>query len=378
MERRSKKVKLIDVARAANVSPATVSRLIGGRAHVTAEMRDRVIKAAIRLGFDLDRGRKSRIIAFLLSNRGVLHPFHSAVLMGAEAYCTEYNYGLLFLPFQYSTDASSEEVTLPEILQRRQIVAGTIVAGTNSRELLKLLTNRGMPWVVLGNNVIGEVKDDQSAAVFFDDIRGAYEVTQYLQSLGHREIGFVGNLRLPWYARRFRGYKNAMDEAGLKTQVKELSSRDGEEMGYLATKLMLQQSPSLTAIFAGDDSSARGAYNAVRDSGLSIPDDLSIAGFNDTLEASSLHPALTSVHVFTEELGRQLAELLISRIARPDLPAKTVTLPTQLVRRPSCGSPPSQKNVSKASKEGTDISENAETRSKQLHSRTPARSQQVS
>src|SRR6516164_8392437 len=105
MERRSKKVKLIDVARAANVSPATVSRLIGGRAHVTAEMRDRVIKAAIRLGFDLDRGRKSRIIAFLLSNRGVLHPFHSAVLMGAEAYCTEYNYGLLFLPFQYPTDA---------------------------------------------------------------------------------------------------------------------------------------------------------------------------------------------------------------------------------------------------------------------------------
>jgi DNA-binding LacI/PurR family transcriptional regulator len=359
MVRRSKKIKLIDVARAAKVSPATASRLIGGRANVTPETRDRVIKAAVRLGFDLDRGRKSRIIAFLLSNRGVLHPFHSAVLMGAEAYCTEYNYGLLFLPFQYPTDASAQELTLPEILQRRQVVAGTIVAGTNSRELLELLTNRGMPWVVLGNNVMGELNDEHSPAVFFDDVRGACEITQYLQSLGHREIGFVGNLRLPWYARRFRGYKKAMDEAGLTTHVNELSSRDGEEMGYLATKLMLQQVPSLTAIFAGDDSSARGAYNAARDCGLAIPDGLSIAGFNDTLEASSLHPALTSVHVFTEELGRQLAELLLARIARPDLPAKTVTLPTQLVRRMSCGPLSSDHRANGSVSEKAEMSEKA-------------------
>jgi len=356
-EKKEKKVKLIDVARAARVSPATASRLIGGRANVTAETRDRVIKAAVSLGFDLDRGRKSRIIAFLLSNRGVLHPFHSAVLMGAEAYCTEYNYGLLFLPFQYPTDAPAQDLMLPEILQRRQIVAGTIVAGTNSRQLLQLLTNRGMPWVVLGNNVMGELKDDHSPAVFFDDVRGAYEVTQYLQSLGHHEIGFVGNLRLPWYARRFRGYKKAMDEAGLKPHVNELSTRDGEEMGYLATKLMLQQSPSLTAIFAGDDSSARGAYNAARDCGLGIPEDLSIAGFNDTLEASSLHPALTSVHVFTEELGRQLAELLLARIARPDLPANTVTLPTQLVKRVSCGLVPSANRAHGGNNKKAQISE---------------------
>ena len=194
--------------------------------------------------------------------------------------------------------------------------------------------------MVLGNNVIGDPKEEQAGAVFFDDVVGSYELTRYLLALGHREIGFVGNLRLPWYARRFRGYQKAMEEAGFKLHVNELSSRDGEEMGYLATKLMLQQSPSLTAIFAGDDSSARGACNAARDSGLAIPGDLSIAGFNDTLEASSLQPPLTSVHVFTDELGRQLAELLLKSIARPDLPLKTVTLPTQLVKRESCGPPP--------------------------------------
>jgi DNA-binding LacI/PurR family transcriptional regulator len=354
MSRRSPKVKLIDVARAANVSAATVSRIIGGRASVSPEMRNRVFSAAMRLGFDLDRKRKSRIIAFLLSNRGVLHPFHSSVLTGAESYCAEHNYGLLFLPLQYPTDALSEELSLPEIVQHRQIVSGVIVAGTNSRELLHLLTRRGIPWVVLGNNVIGDPQDEESGAVFFDDVLGAYELTRYLQSLGHREIGFVGNLRLPWYERRFRGYQKAMEEASLELHANELSSRDGEEMGYLATKLMLQQSPSLTAIFAGDDSSARGAYSAARDSGLEIPGDLSIAGFNDTLEACSLHPPLTSVHVFTDELGRQLAELLLKRIARPDLPAKSITLPTQLVKRGSCGPPPAVPNSALGTDHKTD------------------------
>lgn len=349
MIRRSQKVKLIDVARAANVSAATVSRLMSGGAGATPQMRDRVLKAAIRLGFDLERGRKTRIIAFLLSNRGVLHPFHSAVLMGAEAYCAEHDYGLLFLPFQYPTTTPSEELHLPGIFQRRQIISGVIVAGTNSQNLLNLLTRRGVPWVVLGNNVVGERRHEQSAAVYFDDVGGAYELTRYLLSLGHRQIGFVGNLHLPWYARRYQGYERAMGEAGLTAHLSESNSRDGEDMGYLATKLLLQQPEPPTAIFAGDDAAARGAYKAVRDSGLSIPEEISIAGFNDTPEAPALHPSLTSVRVFTDELGHQLAELLLKRIARPDLPAQAVTLPTQLVKRESCAAPsPQQRSRSSA------------------------------
>lgn len=336
MKSKAQKVKLADVARAANVSVATVSRFVTGRAPVTAEVRERVLKAAIRVGFDLERGRKSRIIAFLLSNRGMLLPFHSAVLMGAEAYCAEHDYGLLFLPFQYSTSVPTGVLSLPEILDRKRVVSGVIAAGTNSQQLLDLLSKRGIPWVALGNNIVGEETDRKNSTVNFDDVGGAYEITQYLQSLGHREIAFVGNLSLPWYARRFQGYERAMKEAGLRSLASELNTREGEEMGFLATKLLLQQHPSLTAVFAGDDGAARGTYRAARDRGLDIPVDLSVVGFNDTY-ASGLHPPLTSVHVFTDEVGKQLAELLLSRIARPDLPGKTVTLPTQIVRRESSG-----------------------------------------
>jgi len=132
-------------------------------------------------------------------------------------------------------------------------------------------------------------------------------------------------------------YERAMREAKLQVHASELQSREGEEMGYLAAKLVLQQSLP-TAIFAGDDAAARGVYKAARDRGLSIPEDLSVAGFNDTPEAAALHPPLTSVHVFTDELGKQLAEVLLKRITRPDLVVRDLTLPTQVIRRESCAS----------------------------------------
>jgi len=333
---RIEKITLADVAREAGVSAATVSRLMRGGAHVNDATRERIQQAAQRLDFDLESRKTSRIIAFLLSNRGVLHPFHSAVLMGAEAYCAEHNYGLLFLPLQYSLTAPHDRLSLPEILLRKTVVAGAIVAGTNSRGMLDLLSRHQIPWIVLGNNVVGGWPHEQPQSIFFDDIRGGYDLTSYLLSLGHRDIGFAGNLSLPWYFRRFQGYRKAMEEARLPVVTSDLRTLDGEEMGYLGTRLLLQRTPRPTAIFAADDPAGRGVYKAARDQGLRIPEDLTVAGFNDTLDAAALHPPLTTVRVFTEELGRQAGELLFQQIGQPGTPTASVVLPTQLIRRESC------------------------------------------
>ncbi len=333
------KVTSFEVAREAGVSPATVSRLMRGGARVNAATRERVEIAAARLNFDLEARKTSRIIAFLLSNRGVLHPFHSSVLVGAEAYCAEHDYGLLFLPLQYSLNLRSDRLVLPEILLRKTVVAGAIVAGTNSQELLELLRCHEIPWIVLGNNVVGDWPHNKPRSVFFDDIRGAYDLASYLLSLGHRHIGFAGNLSLPWYLRRFQGYRKAMEEAGLPTISNNLQSLDAEEMGYLETRLLLERTPRPTAIFAGDDPAARGVYKAARDHGLRIPEDLTVAGFNDTPDAATLHPPLTSVRVFTAELGRQAAELLLKNIVNPTIETASVVLPTRLIRRESCSRP---------------------------------------
>ena len=330
------RVTLDDIASAAGLSIATVSRVINGSERVKPSLHERVIKAAVKLGFDLERRGGSRIVAFLLCNRAVLHPFHSAVLVGAEAHCAANDYGVLFLPLQYSLKLSWKELHIPRLLQNRKLVRGVIVAGTNSQNLLDALAYRGLPLVCLGNNVVGDWDRDKNSAVFFDDIGGAHEATSYLQSLGHQDIWYIGNCQLTWFARRRQGYCRAMEEAGLAPLVCDLNIDNTEDLGYLATKSILNGGQPLTAILAGDDTTARGVYRALSDQGLRIPADVSVVGVNDTLEARVLNPPLTSVRVFTEQLGKQMAELLLKGISQLGLNSEILTLPTQLIRRESC------------------------------------------
>lgn len=337
MAKGSGKVGIDDVAREARVSMATVSRVANGSHSVTPRLRARVHKASVKLGYDLDGKNKSRIIAFILSNRAVLHPFHSAVLVGAEAYCAAHDYGLLFLPVRYPPDVPWKELHLPLVLQRHDVVRGAIVAGTNSQNLLDFLSYKGVGFVALGNNVAGDWHKADYSAVYFDDVEGAYGLTRHLQTLGHRHIWFVGNCRMPWFQRRFEGYRKAMEEAGLPVLKNDLDSDDGEVIGFLSTKSILKSGAPLTAIFAGEDTAARGVYKALQEAGLRIPEDISVAGFNDIPEAAALIPPLTSVRVFTDQVGKQMAELVLKRIAQPDLPPEVITVPTQLMKRESCG-----------------------------------------
>jgi DNA-binding LacI/PurR family transcriptional regulator len=334
----AKKTSFYQLARLAKVSGATVSRVANGSAHVSPELRARILKAAAKLGVDLSgRCRPSaKVIAFLLCNREVLHQFHSLILAGAEAYCALHDYGVLFLSFRYSDNVPWKDLHLPEITTRHDVVRAAILAGTNSQNLFNLLEHKGLPFVVLGNNVLGEWYADEYSVVNFDDIEGARELTSYLLSLGHRDIWFVGNSRLPWFMRRYEGYRQVMEEAGLTPHFSDFESNTVEEVGYLATKSILLNMGTVSAIFAGDDVVARGAYRALRHKGLRIPEDISVAGFGD-MEGSSLHPQLTTVRVFPRQVGARLAKVLIEGIERPDRPPRQWVIPTELIKRESCG-----------------------------------------
>ena len=334
----ARKTSFSQLARVAQVSVATVSRVANGSAHVSPDLRARILKAAAKLGVDLSRNTrpKANVIAFLLCNREVLHLFHSLVLAGAEAYCALHNYGLLFLSFRYSANAPWKDLHLPEIITRRDVVRAAIVAGTNSQNLFTLLEHQGLPFSVLGNNVVGEWRSGDYNVVNFDEIEGAREMTSYLLSLGHRNIGYIGNFRLPWFVHRYEGYRQVMEEAGLTPHFTDFESNRGEEVGYLATKSILQNRGAVSAIFAGDDVVARGVYRALRHKGLRVPEDISVAGFGD-LEGSALHPPLTTVRVFPQQVGARLAKALIEGIAAPDHPPRQWMIPTELIKRESCG-----------------------------------------
>ena len=328
------KIGLREIAAAAKVSAATVSRVLNRNSQVDPALQKVVLEAATDLGVDLSLRNKAKVIAFLLSNRVMLHPFHSRVLSGAEAYCAAYGWDIVFLSFDYSPTIPWDELHLPRVVQRRDVVRAVILAGTNSTNLMDLLRHKGIPYVALGNNILGEL-DSNGDLIFSDDTQGGYDMTRYLLSLGHRDIWFVGNIRLPWFARCFAGYSSAMDEAGLVARYSSIDSGDDAEAGYLGTKSLLARRETVTAIFAGNDSTAHGVYKGLRDSGLRIPDDISVAGCDDTVGAW-LYPGLSTIREFPEQLGKQMVELVLNRIAKPALEPQRITVPTELIKRESC------------------------------------------
>jgi LacI family transcriptional regulator len=326
---------LREIAAAARVSIATASRVLNGNSRVDPALQAKVMEAVARLEIDTSQRNKTRALAFLLSNRAMLHPFHSRILVGAEAYCAAQGWDLVFLSHHYPPHVPWRELHLPKVVQRHDVVRGLILAGTTSANLLEFFENKGIAYVVLGNNILGEPRKLKNDVIFSDESQGGHDITRYLIGLGHRHICFVGNTRLPWFARGYAGYRRGMEEAGLPVRESRIDSEDDGEIGYLGAKSLLASGQPVTAIFAGNDPTAHGVYKALRDSGLRIPDDISVAGCNDTVGAL-LYPGLTTIREFPDQLGRHMVELLLSRLADPGLPPRSVTIPTELIRRDSC------------------------------------------
>ena len=312
-----------------------MSRIVNGSARVGGDFQRRVREAARELRIDIHQTVRSRAIAFVLSNREMLHSFHSKILVGSQSQCASRGWDMLFLCFQYPADLLWKDLHLPVVLRRRDVARAVILAGNNSDNLLTALTDRGCPFAVLGNNLMGGPPAKGGDVVYSDDVHGAYEITRYLQTLGHTQIWCVGNSRLPWLARCFEGYRRAMKEAGLESREQDVDSVNEQEVGYLGTKSILTRGGAVTAIFAGTDPIAAGVYKAAADCGLRIPENLSVAGCNDTY-GELLEPRLTTIREFPEQLGKQLVDLMFTRIEQPDLPPRTITVPTELIKRESC------------------------------------------
>lgn len=329
------KVGLREIAEAAKVSMATVSRVLNGNNRVDPTIQMAVLNAAAKFNLDLVQRNKAKTLAFLLSNRVMLHPFHSRILSGAEACCAVHGWDIVFLSFNYPLNAQRDQLHLPKLLERRDVIRAVIAAGTNSGSLIGLLEHEGVPFVALGNNVFDVPPLSKGDLVFSDETRGSGDMIRYLTALGHRDIWFVGNTRLPWFARCFAGYRQAMEEAELPARHLSVDSEDDTEVGYIATKSLVARGVPVTAIFAGNDATAHGVYKGLRDCGMRIPDDISVAGCDDTV-GEWLYPGLTTIREFPEHLGKQMVELILSRIANPSLEPRQITIPTELIKRDSC------------------------------------------
>ena len=331
---KDKKVRLQDIARAAGVSGATVSRVINRTGRVSPEIAARVQRIAGRMKVDLTARLKPRLIAFVLGNRPLLHPFHSRILAGVEAYCASHDYHVVFVSLQYGPDVPADDLQVPRLLLRQDILDGFVLAGIHSQNLIDLLARSPGALAVLGNNILRPWNEGQYDTVWYDDVEGGYQMTRHMLGLGHQDVWFVGNRQFPWFDRCYDGYARAMSEAGLLARAVAPDCEQPREAGYLGMQSLLGEGAPVTAIVAGSDATAQGVCDAVREAGLRVPADVSVGGLDD-IEAATMHPRLASVHIPLEEVGAQLAACVISRLESPqDL--RRVMVPTVLVAGASC------------------------------------------
>jgi DNA-binding LacI/PurR family transcriptional regulator len=335
-----------DVARRAGVSVATVSRVLNNSGYFDGETARRVNDAVAALGYRRNVHWKrlaqnsSETVCFLLGNRDALNSMQVKMLMACERVCAEAGYDLVFAPFRYSAETPAKQLQLPRLIAHEGTVDGVILAGVHYENLLDALTRLKLPYVLLGNTYIGDKDKLRKDAVVYDDVGGAYEATQYLIRLGHRRIAFVGNVDLPWFRRRYDGYRRAVREAKLE-EITKVAAWDLSyiEYGQAAAAELLREAKPPTAIFAGNDETAGGVWKALVSRGIAIPRQVSLIGFGDRADFSILEPALTTVSVFQDKIGAELGRMLIEKLRHPGSRVESVTFPCQIVERSSCGTP---------------------------------------
>ncbi|MEW5798084.1 MAG: LacI family DNA-binding transcriptional regulator [Bacteroidota bacterium] len=305
---------IIDVAKKAGVSIATVSRVINGSEKVKSETREKILAVIEELKYvpnPAARGlimRKTEAIGLLLPD---LHgEFFSEVIRGADEAVQAQGYHLIVS----SSHNDSKEIEAALRFMRGRVDAIIVMSPQVDSEILLANLPKSVPVVLLNCRTSNPHYD----TIMTDGFGGAKEMTNYLLDLGHKRIAVLtGGENNIESQERLRGYRNAFAERDL-TPNRSLEFRGSftEVSGYEATREILLLKDRPTAIFAFNDSMAIGAIKAIREEGLKIPTDISVCGFDDIPVAKFLSPSLTSVCVPIHDLGVMAVNRVFDRLTK--------------------------------------------------------------
>ncbi len=329
-----------DVARMAGVSTMTVSRVINNSGYISQATRERVERAIEQLGYvpnALARGlrfKQTKTIALILTD--ITNPFFTTLARGVEDAASEQGFSVIFC--NTDEDEGDESEYLNMLLQK-QVDGILLVPARCSSESISMLQSRSVPVVVLDRRVSGVQVD----SVRGDSEEGAYRLVQHLLEMGHRRIAVLTGPRSVTTATdRVVGYRRAMVEAGLEVdESMVLHDAFSQEAGYRMAQLALGIASRPTALFAGNNFIAAGAFRALHEAGLRVPEDISLVAFDDLQLPLAMDPFLTVAAQPAYEMGRRATELLLDRLAG-DAPAegREIVLPVTVVVRRSSAPPP--------------------------------------
>ncbi|WP_129263132.1 LacI family DNA-binding transcriptional regulator [Streptomyces sp. M3] len=350
-------VTLADVAARARVSPATVSRVLNGNYPVASSTRERVLRAVDDLDYVLN-GPASSLAAATSDLVGILvndiaDPFFGIMAGAAQSEIGgpgdgSGRAGGEKLAVVCNTGGSPErELTYLTLLQRQRAAAVVLTGGAledpahQAAMAVKLakLADAGTRIVFCGRPPLPGT-DAVVAALAFDNRGGARRITEHLIALGHRRIGYVaGPVERTTTRHRLEGHREAMKAAGLYGDEESVTVHGpyDRRSGYDATLELLRREPDVTAVVAANDTVALGACAAVRERGLRIPEDISVAGFDDLPFSVDAVPALTTVRLPLFEAGARAGRLAMGKETPP--PGGIATIGAELMERGSTAPP---------------------------------------
>jgi LacI family transcriptional regulator len=343
--RQTLRVKIEDVAREANVSPATVSRVLNHPEIVRSELRDKVAKAISKLSYTRDsaaRALKSgrmRTIGAIVPTLGL-----SIFAEGVEAMqnrLSESGYTLLIANSQYDQRRELQEL---QSLIERGVDGIALVGSSHGPELRALIEQAGVPvittYVVKAQAGIPAIGIDNEAAT--------RELTKFLLDLGHTAFAAIVNIPPSNDRSRARldGIQRTLARAGIVLKPSQIIRADHSlAQGRSGLRQIINDHPGTTAIICTTDTLAIGAMAEARKMGLAVPHALSITGFDDVELASQVDPPLTTISVPAAEIGRGAADYLINAIGGMPIP-KSVKVPYRLIIRSSTAKPRTVKSQS--------------------------------
>ena len=333
------KLTLEDVGRLAGVSRSTVSRVINNHPHVREVVRKRVQETIKSTDYHANAAaralvtQRSWMIGVVLPR--TVHsfftdPYFPRLIQGIAQACNQLNYTLsLFL----ISSKEDEEKIFPRISRRGSLDGILFQSDQIGDQLIERLAGSNVPMVIIGR----PFHNDNINYINIDNINSAFMAVDHLIKLGYKRIGAItGPSNTTVGIDRKEGYINALKNGGRLIDESLIAEGDfSEASGYKQMQKILAAKPD--AIFAASDLMAIGAMRAVRDAGLSIPDDIAFIGFDDLPLSAPVDPPLTTVHQPVFEFGFKAVEFLIDLIEDGTKPSNHIIMDTELIIRKSCG-----------------------------------------
>ncbi len=333
------KVTIADIARASELSSATVSLALRSKGGIRAETRQRVLETAQRLGYHIQTTNRGELqhginsVGVLVKVRpddlGTTHRFYGPVVAGIEEVCRRYQIHLVYA--NLLVDDDNRPIAPPRLLSE-QHTEGLLLVGMHLEQpQLARFQGLAAPIVLVDAYAEGNPFD----AVVTDNFEGAYQATCYLIEQGHRHIAIFGSLptAFPSVAERRAGYCQAIQEYQLTPYFWDctLWPKAAQE----AARNYLAQPSPMTAVFGCNDTVTIALMQVAQSQGRTIPQDLSVIGFDNIELAQHTTPPLTSIWVDQMGMGRQAAQLLLTRIEYPAAANVRTLIRPQLIQRQS-------------------------------------------